>query len=171
MRQPRNRPEWSPSGAREWAPRFVGIYSKWPHQRSKGIQRSNCFRNAPWPTNLVGRTFGQSVMHCWGQKSCRGKPGSTRGQIVQECPMATKLVGRTPDQSVKHCWGQRSCRGQLGSVRGQIRRNYLQPSNVARATLEQTNLTGALVKDSFIFRTSSPSFHSRERDLFWKRPM
>ena len=31
--------------------------------------------------NLV-RTPDQSVVHCWGQRSCRGHLGSTRGQIA-----------------------------------------------------------------------------------------
>ena len=40
----------------------------------------NLLNNAPWPPNLVGRTHDQSVMHCWGLRSCTGQPGSTRGQ-------------------------------------------------------------------------------------------
>ena len=36
----------------------------------------------PRAPNLVGRTPDQSIMHCWGQRSCRGQPGSTRGQIA-----------------------------------------------------------------------------------------
>ena len=49
---------------------------------SKVIQRSSCLRNAPWVPNLVRRAPDQSVVHCWGQRSCRGHPGSTRGQIA-----------------------------------------------------------------------------------------
>ena len=56
--------------------RFVGIFSKWPHLGSKVIQRSICLRNALWLPNLVGRIPDQRVMHCWGQRSCRGRPGS-----------------------------------------------------------------------------------------------
>ena len=54
------------SGVGDGPTRFEGIFSKWQHQR--------------WP-NLIGRTPDQSAMHCWGQRSYRGQPGSTRGQI------------------------------------------------------------------------------------------
>ena len=49
---------------------------------SKVIQRSSCLRNTLWLPNLIGRSPDQRVMHCWGQRSCRGHPGSTRGQIA-----------------------------------------------------------------------------------------
>ena len=62
--------------------RFVGIFSKRPHLGSKVIQGSSCLRNALWLPNLVGRIPDQRVMHYWGQRSCRGHPGSTRGQIA-----------------------------------------------------------------------------------------
>ena len=45
-------------------------------------------------------------MHCWGQRSCRGQLGSTRGQIAQKCPMATKFGG-------KNLWPK--CNAFLGS--------------------------------------------------------
>ena len=32
--------------------------------------------------NVVGRTPDHSIMHCWDQRSCRGQPVSTTGQIV-----------------------------------------------------------------------------------------
>ena len=57
-------------GVGDGSTRFESIFLKRPHQRLKVIQRSNCFRNALWPPNLVGRTPEQSVMHCWGQRSC-----------------------------------------------------------------------------------------------------
>ena len=44
-------------------------------------------RNAQWLPNLVGRTPNWSVMHCWDQRSYRGKPRSTSGQIAQEYPI------------------------------------------------------------------------------------
>ena len=80
--------------------RFVEMFSKRPHQRSKVIQRSSYFRNILWPRNLVGRTPDRSVVHSWGQRSCRGQPGSIRAQITQECPMATEFGRTTPDRSV-----------------------------------------------------------------------
>ena len=58
------------------------ITPKRPHPRSNVIQRSSCFRNALWLPNLVGITPDQIAMHCWGQRSCRGQLGSTRGQIA-----------------------------------------------------------------------------------------
>ena len=39
-------------------------------------------RNALWLPNLVSRTPDHSVVHCWGQRSCRGHPGSAWGQIT-----------------------------------------------------------------------------------------
>ena len=60
----------------------------------------------------LGRTPDQSVMHCWGRRSCRGQLGSM--------PYIYNLVGRTPDQSVMHCQGQRSYRCHPGSTRGHI---------------------------------------------------
>ena len=63
-------------------PRFVGIFSKRPHLGSKVIQGSICLTNGLWLPNLVRRTPDQSVVHCWGQRSCRGQLGSSRGQIA-----------------------------------------------------------------------------------------
>ena len=62
--------------------RFVGIFSKRPHLGSKVIQGSICLRNVLWPPNLVSRTPDQSVVLCWGQRSCKGHLGSARGQIT-----------------------------------------------------------------------------------------
>ena len=98
-------------------PRFESIFSKRPHQRSKVIQRSSCLRNALWPPNLVGRTPDRSVMHCWGRRSCRGHPGSTRGQIAQECPMATKFGRKNPWPECNALVGSKVMQG---STRGQI---------------------------------------------------
>ena len=52
----------------------------WPP--SWGQVGVNLLRSALWSSNLMGRIPDQSVMHCWGQRSCRGQPGSTRGQIA-----------------------------------------------------------------------------------------
>ena len=54
--------------------RFVGIFSRRPHLRSKVIQGSICLRNTLWLPNLVRRTPDQNVVHCWGQRSCKGQP-------------------------------------------------------------------------------------------------
>ena len=118
--------------------RFVGIFSKRPHQRSKVIQRSSCPRNALWlpnligrtpeqsvmhywvkdhagvtrPPDLVGRTSDQSVMHYWGSKVMQGSAGVNHRSNCSEWP--PNLVERTSDQSVMHCWCQRSYRGSAG---------------------------------------------------------
>ena len=42
----------------------------------------NLLGNTLWPPNLVGRNPDQSVMHCSGQRSCRGQLGSSRGQFA-----------------------------------------------------------------------------------------
>ena len=39
-------------------------------------------RNALWLPNLVRRTPDHSLVHFWGQRSCRGHLGSARGQIA-----------------------------------------------------------------------------------------
>ena len=62
--------------------RFVGIFLKGPHLGSKVIQGSICLRNALWLPNLVRTTPDHSIVHCWGQRSCRGQLGSGRGQFA-----------------------------------------------------------------------------------------
>ena len=100
--------------------RFESIFSKRPHQGSKVIHRSSCFRNVKWPPNVVGRNLDWSVTDYWGQWSYGDQQGSSRGQSVQECPLATKF-GRTNSwRSVVQYWGRRSCRGQPGSTMVQI---------------------------------------------------
>ena len=54
-------------------------------QGSSGVnQGSNClampYGHQIW--QLVGITPDQSVMHCWGQRSCRGQVGLSRGQFA-----------------------------------------------------------------------------------------
>ena len=66
-------------------PRFVGIFLKWPHQRLKVNQRSNCLRNALWLPNALMES-----------KVMKGHLGSTWGQIAQQCPMATKCCRKNP---------------------------------------------------------------------------
>ena len=36
-----------------------------------------------WLPNLIRRTPDQSVVHCWGLRSCMGHRGLTKGQIAQ----------------------------------------------------------------------------------------
>ena len=108
------------TGVGDGPTRFLGIFSKQPHPGSKVIQRSICHRNALCLPNLVRRTPDQSIMHYWGQRSCRGQPRGQPWVNLLNCPMPPNLVERTSDQSIMYCWGQRSCRGRLGSTRGQI---------------------------------------------------
>ena len=69
-------------GGRGLAHEVCGYILKRPHLRSKVIQESICLTNALWLPNLVRRTPDQSVVHCWGRRSCRGHLGSSRGQIA-----------------------------------------------------------------------------------------
>ena len=39
-------------------------------------------RNALRVPNLVTRIVEGPIVHCWGQRSCRGQLGSSRGQIA-----------------------------------------------------------------------------------------
>ena len=34
--------------------------------------------NALWPPNLVERTPDKNIMHCWGQRPCKGQLGSSQ---------------------------------------------------------------------------------------------
>ena len=58
---------------------------------SQGQLEVKLLTNALWTPDLVGRTPDQSVNHCWGQRSCRGQPGSTRGQNLYKYPVVTKF--------------------------------------------------------------------------------
>ena len=77
-------------------------------------------RNALWIPNFVGKTSDQSVIHCWGQKPCRGQLGLPEVKLLRNAPWLPNLVVRTRDQNIMHCWDQRSYRGQTGVARGQI---------------------------------------------------
>ena len=50
----------------------------------KGHPGVKLLRNALWLPNLMRRIPNQTVMHCWGQRSCRGQLGSSRGQVALE---------------------------------------------------------------------------------------
>ena len=60
----------------------------------KGHPGSIYLKNALWLNNLVRKTPDQSIVHCWGQRSCRGHLGPTRGQI--KYLMATKFGEKNP---------------------------------------------------------------------------
>ena len=49
----------------------------------------------------------------WGQRSCRGQPGSAISQIAYESPIAT------PDQNATHCWVEGWVEGHVKVVCGQ----------------------------------------------------
>ena len=65
-----------------WPPILVGRIPDQSIMHCWGHPGVKLLRNALWPPNLVGRIPDQSLMHCWGQRSCRGQPVSTRGQIA-----------------------------------------------------------------------------------------
>ena len=97
--------------------RFESIFSERPHQRSKLIQRSSCFRNALWSPNLVGRTPYRNVVQWWGRAVMQGSSGVERGQIAQECFMATKFGRKNP-------WLKEKC---ISGVKGNAQVNRGQP--------------------------------------------
>ena len=118
--------------------RFVGIFSKRPRLGLKVIQGSICLRNALRLSNLVRRTPDQSEVHCWGQSSCRGHVGSTRGKLLRNSLWPPNLVGRIPDHSVMHCWGKRSCRGHPGQPGVELIRNTQLPPNLVGRIPDQS---------------------------------
>ena len=105
-------------GGRERSTRFVCILSKRPLLGSKFIRGS--IWNALWLPNLVRRNPNESVVHCWGQRPCRGHWGDQGSSFFRNALWPPHFVGRTPEQSVMHYRGQRSCRAQLGSSRVQF---------------------------------------------------
>ena len=62
-------------GVREWAPRFVVNFSKWPDQRSKVIQRSNCFKNALRYGHQIW--WEESLIKVWCIPGVKGHVGSS----------------------------------------------------------------------------------------------
>ena len=139
--------------------RFESIFWKRPDQMSKVIQRSNCFRNALWASNLVGRTPDQRVMHCWGQRSCRGQPGI---KLLRNALWLTNLAGRSPDRSVVHWWGRRSFRGQSGVKL--LRNSLCLPNMVGRTPDPPKYLAGVKCHEG----VSLGSFGSQ---IDWKCPI
>ena len=95
----------------------------------KGHPGVNLPYNVLWLPNLVRRTPDQSIVYCWGQRSCRGHLGSTRGQILRNTLWPPNLVGRIPKQSIMHCWGQsqRSWGVSWGQVGVNLLSNALWP--------------------------------------------
>ena len=56
----------------------------------------NLLNNAPWPPNLVGRTHDQSVMHCWGQRSCTGQPGQPKVKFLRNALWPPNIGRKDP---------------------------------------------------------------------------
>ena len=74
--------------------------------------------NALWPPNLVERTPDQSVMHCWGQRSC--KAGVKWGQFVKQYLMPTKVSGKNPWPKRNALLGSKVIQGSAGVKKGSI---------------------------------------------------
>ena len=125
-------------GLGDGPPRFVGIFLKWPHQRSKVIQRSRCLRNTLWLPNLVGRSPDQSVVHCW----VKGHAGVIWGQpgvkLLSNALWPPNLVGRIPDQSVMHCWVKGHVGVSWGQVGVSLLSNALWSPNLVGRTSDQS---------------------------------
>ena len=66
------------------------------------------------------KTSEMSIMHCWGQTSCRDQLKSTRGQIAMESLMTSKLDSKNPDQSVTIDRIKMPFRGFKGPERWQL---------------------------------------------------
>ena len=73
----------------------------------------NLLSNALWPPNSVARTSDQSIMHCWGQRSCRGQLGSTKGQLLRNDLWPPNLVGRIPTKR-NALLGSKVMKGSVG---------------------------------------------------------
>ena len=101
---------WNMVGGRPL--RFKNNFKR-PHRRSKVIQKLICHRNVLW------RTPDQSVMHHWGQRSCRGQPGSTRDQFT-EVPYGYQIWSGEPWAKRSALLGSKVMQGSPGSTRGQI---------------------------------------------------
>ena len=84
-------------------------------------------RNALKPPNLVGRTLDQSVMYCWGQRSCRGQAGSTTGQIAFKCSMATKFCRKNHWPECNALMGSKVMQRFSGVNQRAIAQKYLRP--------------------------------------------
>ena len=68
-------------GKNPWPERNALLGSKVIHGSAKVNQRSNSLEMPCGHQILVEMTPDQSVMHWWGQRSCKGQLGSTRGKI------------------------------------------------------------------------------------------
>ena len=102
---------------------------------SWGQEGVNMLSNALWPPNLVGRTPDQSVIHWWGQRSCRGHPGSTRGQIAYKCRMTTKFGGKNHWPKRNALLGSKVMKGSAGV---KLFNNALWPPNLVGRTHDQS---------------------------------
>ena len=126
-----------------------GEKNPWPEhsallgQRSSGViwgqPGVKLLRNALWPPNLVERTPDHSVMHCWVQRSCRGRLGSSRGQFSWQCLMAIKFGGKNPWPKCNAFIG---VKGHAVVIRGQpevkLLRSVLWPPNLVGRILDQS---------------------------------
>ena len=105
--------------------RFKTLLSKWPHQRSKVIRRSNCHRNALWPPK--GRTPDRVVVHYWGQRSHKSQPGVNQG---------SKLLRNILWQLWKEPLTEVQCidgvKSHAGVSRGQIAQQCPMPTRFGR---------------------------------------
>ena len=91
-------------------------------------------RNGLWLPNLFRWTPHRSVIHCWGQRSCRSHLRSTRGQFALKCP---SLVGGTPT----YCWGQRSHSIYSESVRCQFAKECSMSSKFGQYCWTENNIS------------------------------
>ena len=120
-------------------PRGLWAYFRSDPTRGQRSSRGQSALEMPYGhQNLVRRTPDQSVVHCWGQRSCRVTWGQTGVKSISNALWPPNLVGRISDQSVMHCWGQRSCRVSWGQVGVTLLSNDLWTPNLVGRTPDQS---------------------------------
>ena len=128
-----------------WPPNSVGrapdsILGVEGHEGvSWGKEGVNLVSNTLWPSNLVGRTPDQSVMHCQDQMSCRGQPGSTRGQIAKKCCMTIKFGRKNPWSKRNSMLASKVMEGHPGSPEVKYLKNSLWPLRLVEKNRAKCN--------------------------------
>ena len=104
----------------------------------KGHLEVKSSRNALWLPNLVSRTPDHSVVHCWGQRSCRGHRGQV-GSICLAMPYDHQIWWEEPLSRLKCIAG---VKGHVEVIWGQVGVNLLsndlRPPNLVGRTPEHS---------------------------------
>ena len=131
----------------------------------KGSAGVNLLNNALWPPNLVGRIHDQNVMHCWGQSSCTGQPGSTTGQIPQNCPVSAKIGRKNPRPECNALMGSKVLQGSSGvNHRQNCSRNAIWLPGVIRGQPEGNCLASGVARAFPGGRAAHPEDQNEEEN-------